>query len=489
MTMAERNLTFEQREKTLELFLEDLQGYKKKNRKFNETSGMQSPMWYVFGVPPYAKKMTMYGSHPRLESRLILFSDYLLFLTEWDPEKATKTKRMTAGSFLKEFASEGISELTWGVSDILGTVVNAVVPSESMSLLGKKPEEMLSNPWSLIIPLDDIVKCELLKVSFTTHYLYLHAKHRFEGDLDIGITYHSGGIHSRADGLYKKMQKQLKERSQRQKYKPAAVLLEKNQKQESIEEQSKTQPRKSLPKPSVNMDTAQALTSAKNLPTQFSTDYQNLGITQNGKESTRSKPSQPLVKEEVKHRSDSHFTPKFQSSEDLQKPRKNILSWVIVSVLSIISVILLFSLVQAQDSLYSTRRRLDRALDTIDAQNDEINSLIETQDNLDSTRERLDRALDTIDAQNDEIDSLNSKISSMSSVKITRVDVKNEGSNNQYLFLDNRLVAGTRGGGETYFYIPPGTYDFQSCGDPYRSSCGSKKEFTVSSSTTTWTVR
>jgi len=195
------------REKTINLFLGDLKNYQKRDRKFYETNGINAPIYYTLGKPPYTKKSTVYGHHPRLESRLILFPDYLVLLTEWTPEKAEVTKKMSAGSFLKEMASEGISDLTWGASDLVSAVASKVVPSESMKLLGKKPEEMLINPWSLIIPLADVVHYEIQKASFFIHYLYLHVNHRYEGELHVGVTYHSSWAHVRAEGLYKKLKK------------------------------------------------------------------------------------------------------------------------------------------------------------------------------------------------------------------------------------------------------------------------------------------
>lgn len=201
--MEGRNVTQEQREQTLALFLNDLGNYTKKDRKFSQKSSMQDPMFYVLGAPPYPKGTPIAGQHPRLESRLILLTGYLLFLTQWSPEKAAETKKVTAGSFLKAMATEGASRLTFGVSDIVVGVGRAV----AKELLGKDAEEMLANPWSLIIPLKDITSYELFKANFFTHYLHMQVNHRFEGPFEVSMTYHSGGAHSRADSLYKDLKK------------------------------------------------------------------------------------------------------------------------------------------------------------------------------------------------------------------------------------------------------------------------------------------
>jgi hypothetical protein len=198
------------REKTINMFLGDLKNYRKRDRKFYETSALNKPVIYTLGKPPYTNKSTAYGYHPRLDSRLILFPDYLVLLTEWTPEKTESTSQMSAGSFLKGMASEGLSELTWGASDLVSAVARKVVPSESMKLLGKHPEEMLPNPWSLIIPLADVFHIEIQKASFFLHYLYLHINHRFEGELHVGVSYRSNSVHTRAEGLYRKLKKLMK---------------------------------------------------------------------------------------------------------------------------------------------------------------------------------------------------------------------------------------------------------------------------------------
>jgi len=210
----------EQRKMTIEMLLGDLSNYRKRDRKFFEKSGSQDPMWYLLSSPPYPAKFKDFkelgqredpllfcGNHPRLESRLILFPNYLMFLTEWTPEKAQATKKMTLGSFTKDVLSEGFSELTWGVSDIVGWAASKAVPQQAMKLLGKGAEEMMLNPWSRIVPLEDIADFTLEKSSFFYHYLYLHVNHRYEGEMDLGLTYHLSGLHWRADDLYKKLSK------------------------------------------------------------------------------------------------------------------------------------------------------------------------------------------------------------------------------------------------------------------------------------------
>ncbi len=213
--MVMRNVTTEQREKTIKLLFEDLPTYRRRDRKFYEASSMQSSVYYVLGSPPYKKRKDLVacGWHPRLTSRLILLPKYLVYLTEWTPEKAENTKKITLGSFVKEVTVGTITEMaadfTWGATELLGMIGSAVIPKKALALLGKKPEEMLVNPWSLIIPLADIRQYEIAKAGFFVHYLYLKIEHRFEGPLNVGITYHSGGAHTRAEGLYRKLKKIL----------------------------------------------------------------------------------------------------------------------------------------------------------------------------------------------------------------------------------------------------------------------------------------
>jgi hypothetical protein len=203
------------------------------------------------------------------------------------------------------------------------------------------------------------------------------------------------------------------------------------------------------------------------------------------------------INDEIKH-----------SQDKVQISRKIILYWTFVGIILIASAILTFLFLDAQYKLNFEHGKFDAALDTIGGKNEEIqsykteieiknsqitglNSKVNSQSSeIDSQNLEIISLRSEIDSLRSEIKSLNSKISSLSTVKITRVDVVNNSNFNQYIFIDGRLTAGTRGGGgKTYFYIPPGTYSLQACSDPYKSDCGSKKSFTASKSTFSWTIK
>lgn len=201
-----------------------------------------------------------------------------------------------------------------------------------------------------------------------------------------------------------------------------------------------------------------------------------------------------------------------QGKHNSQKTRKNIRGGIttgfllITSVLFLTSLTLLYFLIDTQYKLDYSRGKFDAALDTISKKNQELESF---QIELETANSRISTLNSKIDSLNlektslnseiislnsktaslsSEIVSLNSKIASLSQIKISRIDIVNNNCNNQYLFLDGRLAGGTRGGGRTYFYAPPGSHEFQVCGDPYRSNCTSKKIHMVDTEVFTYTI-
>ena len=206
--MIESTITKEQRAQTLKLMFGKVADYSRKDRKFIHEGKLNEVIWYVLGSPPYDKKAEKYGFGKYFKQRLLLFSDFLVFLTAWDPESQLDGKDKRKG-FGKYMVGALLSDATLGISDMLGGLSRDIKQGKGLALLGKDAEEMLVNPWSLIIPTEDIVSFNYVKTSFTLHYLYLHVNHRFEGQMNLGITYHSGGVHHRATRLYKKMKKIL----------------------------------------------------------------------------------------------------------------------------------------------------------------------------------------------------------------------------------------------------------------------------------------
>jgi hypothetical protein len=501
MAETERPITNLQRNRTLELFLGDLKGYEKKDRKFYKTNGIKDPVWYVRGIPPYSATTTPYGNNPNLETRLILFSDYLVFLTEWTPQRAAAKKGVTAGTFVKEFTTEFVSEVvsdvTWGASELATAAITSYFPSKSIALLGKKPEEMLVNPWSLIIPLGDIVHCELLTVNFILHYLYLYVDHRFEGDFDIGISYHSDGIHSRADGLYKKIKRLLKDYPQRQHLEASLASDEEKYIDESLLLDD-AQPVGPEFRPSVALSESQtpiprsARVIEAPAPVVLSAAYETAGdkpiapihdtvqrepFAASIDSSTMRTSTPRKIEEEAQTRS--------LQRDSSERSRGFVWSWVLAAIFLIASVVVTFLLVDTQSQLDDKRWELYQAESAIDERDSQIDSL---QSSLDESSSRISSLRSELEERNSEIDSLNSRLAASNTLKIARVDIVNTNCYNAFVFVNNRLTTGTRPSGKTYFFVPPDTYSIQFCSDPYKSNCGSSKNFGIYTAVYTITI-
>ena len=178
--------TADQRKSTLEMFLNTAKSYSKKDVQLSQFArlGGNNIVYYTLTPPPYKKENYMPIGHGYVfDSRIILFTDFLVYLTRWTPGK--EHKQSFAKLFLKEVAlgsvSEYLGDVTKGISFLVEGVAEHFIGSESV--LGKEPELELGNPWSVILPLDDITACNLVKfgpLGFGSA-MEIIANHRFEG--------------------------------------------------------------------------------------------------------------------------------------------------------------------------------------------------------------------------------------------------------------------------------------------------------------------
>lgn len=173
-----------------------------------------------------------------------------------------------------------------------------------------------------------------------------------------------------------------------------------------------------------------------------------------------------------------------QDNEGTQKLKNNRGNSMAL-LLFISNLVLLYFLLNMQISRDYARGRFAAALNTISEKNDEIASLA---DDIDIANSRITSLKSDNEELESEIDSLNTKISSLSTPKISRIDINNKHCTNSYIFVDGRLAAGTRAGGTTYFYLPHGSYSFQICNEPSRSNCGSSVPVNAGVSVFTFTV-
>ncbi|GEM_PF-4051366 len=153
--------------------------YEKKNILFTAENPTIS-----FAPPPFDKntpRLPPATINAQYNTGLMLFPDYLLYLTLWTPNDNERAK-LTMKYFAKSFASEALSDITRGVSAII-TEIGGV------SLFNKKETiQALTNPISLIIPIADITTFE--KMTHLEKYLlgktewivtHIIANHHHEG--------------------------------------------------------------------------------------------------------------------------------------------------------------------------------------------------------------------------------------------------------------------------------------------------------------------
>jgi hypothetical protein len=172
----------ENRKKSIAHFIQKVENYDRKDILLRASASVkQLAYFYYLTPPPYKDRPPKIGWGHGFHTKALLTTDFFLFLTRWTPDK--KHRKSLAKYFAKELAadffSSYLSDVSYGLSDM------AVGIGERLFSASKPGEAMveLANPWSVILPIDDITACERISFGFLNldSVVQIKADHRYEG--------------------------------------------------------------------------------------------------------------------------------------------------------------------------------------------------------------------------------------------------------------------------------------------------------------------